>query len=162
MIRAEASQVTDWRLPEVQKTTLTSCGVPLLDDIVEETVLEASSQDGTYHLARSRSFLHSPGQTYFAEPGAGRVHVLEPLTGRVSFVNSSIVHWLWSLHLVGTWVLNSAALQAWDQDEAMEDVAVAELADLLERIRLLDPEAYGKVGDHETHFWPGVLDRWLY
>jgi hypothetical protein len=113
---------------------IVATNVPLLDDIVAETVFESSSQDGTYHLARSRSFPHSPGQTYFAEPGEGRVHVREPLTGRVSFVNSSIIYWLWSLHLVGTWVSSSTALQTWDADEAMEDVAVAELADLLERI----------------------------
>ncbi len=41
----------------------------------------------------------------------------------------------------------------------MEGVA---LADLLQRITHLDPPAHGDVGDHETQFWPAVLDRWLY
>lgn len=43
----------------------------------------------------------------------------------------------------------------------MEDAALGELADLLQWITDLDPPAYGN-GDHETHFWPAVLDRWLY
>jgi hypothetical protein len=33
---------------------------------------------------------------------------------------------------------------------------------VLEQIARLDPAAYGDVGDHRTHFWPAVLDRWLY
>ena len=44
----------------------------------------------------------------------------------------------------------------------MEELALAELTDLLEQIACLDPAAYGDVGDHRTHFWPAVLGRWLY
>ncbi|MEV0133009.1 hypothetical protein AB0H83_31665 [Dactylosporangium sp. NPDC050688] len=29
------------------------------------------------------------------------------------------------------------------------------------QIKALDPPADGD-GDHSTHFWPGVLDRWLH
>lgn len=56
----------------------------------------------------------------------------------------------------------SAAGRHWDQDEATEEVALAELAAVLARIADLDPPAYGGVGDHRTHYWPAVLDRWLY
>lgn len=94
-----------------------------------------------------------------------RVTIPNVLARRVvvgRFVNSSINHWLCSLHLVGTWFSNSTAIRTWDEDGATEDVALAELADLSRRITHLDPPAYGTAGDHETHFWPATLDRWLY
>jgi hypothetical protein len=117
---------------------------------------------GSICVARTRGDLHWPGHTYLAEPDSGLVSVLEPSTRQFRFVNSSINHWPCSLHLVGTWFSSSTVIQTWDEDEAMEDVVLAELADLLQRIRHLDPHAYGDFGDHETHFWPAVLDRWLY
>ncbi len=60
------------------------------------------------------------------------------------------------------WLSSSSAVQAWDEDAAMERTALAELAGLLQRITHLDPPAYSDPGDHETHFWPAVIDRWLY
>lgn len=99
---------------------------------------------------------------YLAEPETGLVSVLQPSSGHLRFVNSSINHWLCSLNMIGAWFTSSTAIQTWDEDEAMEPVALAELADLLQRIARLDPAAYGDVGDHETHFWPAVIDRWLY
>jgi hypothetical protein len=36
---------------------------------------------------------------------------------------------------------SSTAIQDWDEDEAMEEVALVELADLLEQIARLDPPA---------------------
>jgi hypothetical protein len=62
---------------------------------------------------------------------------------------------------VDTWLATSVAVGRWDEDEQAEESALAELAVLLERITALDPAAYGS-GDHRTHFWPSVLDRWLY
>lgn len=50
-------------------------------------------------------------------------------------------------------------MQTWEEDEAMEHAALAELAVLLQRIRHLDPPVYGDVGDNETRFWPAVIDR---
>jgi hypothetical protein len=154
--------VAGWRLPYAQKAALTSCGVPLLDDIVDLTLFAEQPQDGRYRLAGFGGDPHRPDCTYLAEPESGLVSVQEQSTGRVRLVNSSINHWLCSLHLVGTWLASSTAIQTWDDDEAMEHLALAELADLLRQITRLDPPAYGDVGDHETHFWPGVLDRWLY
>lgn len=148
-----------WRLPPEQKAALTLCGVLLLENVVEVTLLAAEPSDGRYRLAGMTD--HEPIWTYFAEPETGLVSLGQPSDGQPQFVNSSINHWLCSLHLVGTWLSSSMAMQTWDEDGAMEDVAHAELADLLQRIRRLDPPAYGN-GDHETHFWPGVLDRWLY
>jgi hypothetical protein len=160
VIRADASDVVGWRLPQAQKAALTSCGVPLLGDIVDMTLFAPDSRHGRYRLAGTGG--DRSGYTYVAEPESGLVSVTERSTRRVRFVNSSINHWLCSLHLVGTWFSSSTAIEMWEEDEAMEDIALAELADLLQRIGHLDPPAYGDVGDHETHFWPAVLDRWLY
>jgi hypothetical protein len=162
VIRAAVSDVAGWRLPRAQKATLTSCGVPLLTGVVDMTLFESEPHGRRYRLAGTKVDPYQPDCIYIAEPETGLVSELEPSSGHVRFVNSSINHWLCSLHLVGTWFSTSTAIQTWDEDEAMEDVALAELADLLQRITHLDPPAYGDVGDHETYFWPAVLDRWLY
>ena len=162
VIRVEASDVSGWRLPARQKAALTSCGVPLLEGVVDVTLFTAEPSDERYHLAGVGSDPYHAGYTYLAEPETGLVSVLEPSSGHVRFVNSSINHWLCSLHLAGTWFSSSTAIQTWDEDEAMEQAALAELADLLQRITHLDPPAYGAAGDHETHFWPAIIDRWLY
>lgn len=160
VVTATASEVAAWRLPEQQKAALVSCGVPLLDGVVEVASFEA--EPTTYRLAGYGRGWRPLGWVYAAEPETGRVLEREPLSGSLRFVNSSINHWLCSLHLVGAWLAGSAAIQLWDEDEEMEEAALAELADLLNRIARLDPPAYGEVGDHLTHFWPAVLDRWLY
>jgi SUKH-4 immunity protein len=162
VIRAGASDVARWRLPPEQKAALTSCGVPLLEGVVDITLFAAEPRDGRYCLAGTRGILYHPGYVYLAEPETGLVSELESSSGHLRFVNSSINHWLCSLHLVGTWFSSSTAIRTWDEDEAMEHVALAELSGLLQRIRHLDPPAYGHVGDHETHYWPAVIDRWLY
>lgn len=162
VIRAGASDVARWRLPLKQKAALTSCGVPLLEGVVDVTLFAAKPRDGRYCLAGAKSILYDPGSVYLAEPETGEVSELESSSGHLRFVNSSVNHWLCSLHLVGTWFSSSTAIQTWDQDEAMEHVALAELANLLQRITHLDPPAYGDAGNHETHFWPAVIDRWLY
>jgi hypothetical protein len=43
-------------------------------------------------------------------------------TGQVRFVNSSITHWLQSLHLVGTWYSTSTAIRTWDEDGSRRPV----------------------------------------
>ncbi|WP_426503618.1 SUKH-4 family immunity protein [Dactylosporangium sp. McL0621] len=70
------------------------------------------------------------------------------------FVNSSVVHWLASLHLVGAWYTTSAAIRTWDEDEETEELALAELDELLQRVAALDPPALGPEGNHGTHLWP--------
>lgn len=151
-----------WDLPPAQKAALTSCGVPLLDDLVDVVLLTVEPGEGKYRLAGTGSIPNGPGYVYLAEPGSGVVSALEPPSGHLRFVNSSVNHWLCSLHLVGTWFSGSAAIQSWDEDEEAEQAALAELSGLLKRITDLDPPAYGGRGDHDTHFWPAVIDRWLY
>ncbi|MEU9507773.1 MULTISPECIES: SUKH-4 family immunity protein [unclassified Micromonospora] len=97
---------------------------------------------------------------YSAAPGTGEVQAWSS-DGSTWFVNPTINHWLCSLHMVGSWLTSSTVIGRWDEDGQAEEKALAELADLLERIMAFDPPAFGD-GDHATHFWPAVLDRWLY
>ncbi|GAB3960111.1 hypothetical protein GCM10029978_008540 [Actinoallomurus acanthiterrae] len=159
VVRAAASDVAAWRLPEQQKAALVSCGVPLLEDVVDMVSFRAESM--MYRLAGRGPNRLQPGWAYAAVPETGCVLEQETSSGSTRFVNSSINHWLCSLHLVSTWLAGSTAIH-WDEDDATEETALAELAGLLKQITRLDPPAYGNVGDHLTHFWPAVLDRWLY
>jgi hypothetical protein len=160
VVRATASDVATWRLPEQQKATLLVCGVPLLDGIVD--VVSFGAESTMYRLGGRDLDQHRPRSIYVTEAETGRVLQVETASGRTWFVNSSINHWLCSLHMVGAGMAGSTAIQHWDEDEAMEEMAAAGLADLLEQVAQLDPLAYGDVGDHRTHFWPAVLDRWMY
>lgn len=83
-----------WQLPQQQKAALISCGVPLLGGIVDTVLFAAEPHDGRYRLAGAKADLYQPGCAYLAEPGTGLVSELEPSSGRVRFVNSSINHWL--------------------------------------------------------------------
>ncbi|MEU4769851.1 SUKH-4 family immunity protein [Actinosynnema sp. NPDC023794] len=156
VIRAAESDLADWRLLQRQKASLVSAGVPLLEGVVD--VVSFTAEPTGYRLAGRGLDPSRPDATYAAEPETGQV--LERAAGGGRLVNSSIDHWLCSLHLVGTWLAGSTAIHHWDEDPTTEERALAELADLGERIARLDPSARG--GDHRTHFWPAVLDRWLY
>lgn len=162
VIRPSAAAVAGWDLPAGQKEALTVCGVPLLEGIVDTVLFAAEPREAGYRLAGAGEVPRRPDRVYVAEPGTGRVSELELPGGRCRFVNSTVNHWLCSLHLAGALLSGSEAIQAWDEDGAAEEAALAELAGLLREIARLDPPAYGADGDHETHFWPAVLDRWLY
>lgn len=115
-----------------------------------------------YVLATSDLLEPTTGCTYTIVPGTEQVVEEMPTSPRdTRLVNSTVSRWLCSLHLVGMWLATSTAIQHWEEDGEAEDAALAELAELSERIRALDPVAYG-TGDHEVYFWPAVLDRWLY
>ncbi|WP_229069017.1 SUKH-4 family immunity protein [Actinoplanes sp. DH11] len=150
VIRASELEVTTWKLPEPQKTALVSTGVPILDGVVGEVSFQA--QPGRYRLASNQGVLG-------AVPGSGEVLQWQP-DGSTRFVNSTIIQWLCSIHLVGTWLAGSEAVGRWDADVEAEEQAFAEIAAVLEHIRALDPPAIGD-GSHDNHFWPATLDRWL-
>jgi len=158
VVRATESDVATW-LPESQKAALISCGVPLIDDLI--SAVSFSAEPTMYRLARFDNGAPHSAWEYSAASASGKVLQAGLSDGSVSFVNSTINHWLCSLHLIGSWLTSSTAIDHWDEDGQVEEEAVAELADLLEQIRALDPPAVGD-GDHRTHFWPAVLDRWLY
>jgi hypothetical protein len=156
VVRAAWPDVAAWRLPDPQKAALTSCGIPLIEGLVDAASFHA--EPTMYQLTHASG----PRWAYGAVVGTGQVLQVCRSSGSTRFVNSTINHWLRSLHLVGTRLTTSPVLGLWDEDEQAEEAALAELADLLKRITALDPAAYGTNGDHETHYWPAVLDRWLY
>ncbi|MFI0410432.1 SUKH-4 family immunity protein [Actinomadura sp. 3N508] len=159
VVRAAESDVADWRLPGPQKAALVSCGIPLIDDLVDAVSFYA--EPAMYRLARMGDEASALGWAYSAASDSGEVLEAGVPDGGARFVNSTINHWLCSLHLVGSRLTSSTVIGRWDEDEQTEAEALAELADLVEQIRLLDPPAIGD-GDHETRFWPAVLDRWLF
>ncbi|WP_160160966.1 SUKH-4 family immunity protein [Actinomadura sp. K4S16] len=159
VVRAAGSDLATWRVPEPQKEALVTCGVPLIDDLVD--AVSFSAEPAVYRLASCNNEVADVVWEYGATPGSGEVLQLGLPDGSACFVNSTINHWLCSLHLVGSWLTGSTVIGHWDEDGQAEEEALAELADLLEQIRALDPPAVGD-GDHRTHFWPAVLDRWLY
>ena len=154
VLRATEPDVATWRLPEREKAALVSCGVPLIDGLVSAVSFHA--EPTMYRLANADGL----DWVYGAAPGTGEVQIRSS-DGSTGFVNSTITHRLCSLHMVGSWLTSSTVIDRSDEDEQAEDEALTELADLLERIKALDPPAFGD-GDHTTHFWPAVLDRWLY
>ncbi|BBH69760.1 hypothetical protein ACTI_64450 [Actinoplanes sp. OR16] len=148
--RATRTDVQTWRLPMPAKDALVLSGVPLLDEIVLDVSFRAAP--AMYRLA-----LHDDGWEFGAVPESGEVR----LWPAGSFVNSSISQWLCSLHTVGARFAESTALDRWDESAESQEQALAELADLLHRIEAIDPAAIAD-GDHESRFWPGLLDRWLF
>ena len=159
VVRAAPPDVAAWKLPGPDRDALISCGVPLVDGLVEAVSLHADPT--MYRLATNQLDDADLGCRYGAVPRTGEVIEVRIAGGATRFVNSSVRHWLCSLHLVGTWLATSAAVARWEEDEDAEESAIAESAALRERIAALDPPACG-AGDHRTHFWPAVLDRWLY
>ncbi|MEV4135179.1 SUKH-4 family immunity protein [Dactylosporangium sp. NPDC049742] len=159
VVQATPRDVAAWRLPEIQKAALVSGGIPLIDGVVD--AVSFGTEPAMYRLAERRLDMSAIRWVYGAVPETGHVQEVLLPTNETKFVNSSIIHWLCSLHLVGTWLGTSTVIGRWDEDEEAEEAALAELADLLQQIKALDPPAYGD-GYHRTHFWPGILDRWLY
>ena len=157
VVRADESGLADWNLPKRHKAMLVTSGVPLLDGVVD--AVSFTPQSGMYRLA---AYGDDDTSIFAAQQDTGRVLELAA-SGDTRLVNSSVAHWLCSLHLVGARLSASTAIRCWDEDDAKEQQAIAELAELLDRIARLDPPAYGDGdGDHRTCFWPAVLDRWLY
>ncbi|MEV5826041.1 SUKH-4 family immunity protein [Spirillospora sp. NPDC052242] len=159
LVRATEPDVSTWRLPAPQKAALTSSGIPLIDDLISEVSFHSTPT--TYRLSRLTNEDFNVTWEYTAAQGSGEVLETAMPDGATRFVNSTINHWLCSLHLFGSRLSNSSALTHWPENEDTEQDALAELADLLDQIRTLDPPAVG-AGDHQTHFWPATLDRWLY
>jgi SUKH-4 immunity protein of toxin-antitoxin system len=154
VVRASPADLAAWRLPPGQKTALAETGVPLLEGVVDAVAFRAGA--AYYRLTEER---HELG--FAAEAGTGRIVQVHETGSHVRFVNSSVNHWLWSLHLVGTWQATSTAIHRWDEDELHEEAALAELSGLRDRIEALDPPSCAG-GDHDTRYWPAILDRWLY
>lgn len=165
VVRADPAAITDWRLPEHQKAALISAGIPLIGEgIVSAVAFSEMALDddrSAYRLAMNvDDTWPSLTAIFSAQPVDGSVW--ETNGGHRRLVNSSILTWQCSLHLVGVWLATSMVIGRWDEDGDAEEAALAELAGLRDRIREFDPASFGRQGHHDTHYWPAVLDRWLY
>lgn len=89
------------------------------------------------------------------EPDTGKVHYVLP-DGEAWFANSSIDLWLQTLHHHGRRVSQSPILN--DPDEH-EDEALAELSELADELKAIDPPAFEGYIDF---IWAEFLDRWLW
>ncbi|MET8833182.1 SUKH-4 family immunity protein [Micromonospora sp. NPDC004540] len=102
--RATELDVATWRLPEPQKAALIFSGVPMIEDLVHGVSFQTTPM--MYRLAyfddEDKAFHHA--WDYGALPDTGEVREWGRQT---RFVNSTVNHWLCSLHLVGTWVTHS-------------------------------------------------------
>jgi hypothetical protein len=165
VVRADPAAIADWLLLEHQKFALVKTGVPLIGegivDVVTFTEVVLGDGRAGYQLAMSVND-ERPGRTtiYSADPGSGQVW--ETCRKRHRFVNSSIIEWQCSLHLVGAWLTTSTVIHRWDEDGDSEHAALAELAALRGPHKGVRPSLLWRDGHHDTHYWPAVLDRWLY
>ncbi|MGH3247050.1 MAG: SUKH-4 family immunity protein [Trebonia sp.] len=163
--RADPGTVANWRLPENQKSMLVNVGVPVVAQLIEGVafqaepgpVLQTASGNLLYRLTRNNHGDLVPGLqwAFGAEPGTSKVCYVLP-DGEAWFANSSIELWLRTLHHYGLHVRQSPILN--DPDEH-EDEALAELRDLAEELKEIDPPAFeGYYG----FIWAEFLERWLW
>ncbi|MFF8322967.1 SUKH-4 family immunity protein [Streptomyces bobili] len=163
--RANPADVASWRIPEHQKALLVNVGVPVVDQLIEYVTfqtdpapaLRTASGSVLYQLSRNDHGDLVPGLqwAFGVEPDTGRVYYVLP-DGEAWFANSSIDLWLRTLHHYGRHVSQSPILN--DPDEH-EDEALAELRELAEELKGIDPPAFeGYVGC----IWAEFLERWLW
>ena len=125
--RATELDMATWRLPEPQKAALIFSGVPMFDEIVHGVSFRAAPM--MYRLAYFDDQLDGRSRVawdYCAVPETGEVREW-PSDGRSTrFVNSTVNHWLCSLHLVGSWFAHSTVINRWDEDEEAEEQALGD------------------------------------
>ncbi|MEU0950142.1 SUKH-4 family immunity protein [Streptomyces canus] len=163
--RADPADLARWRIPEHQKSLLVNIGVPVVDQLIEHAAFQAepdpalrtASGTALHQLSQNHHGNLVPGLqwAFGVEPDTGKVYYVLP-DGEAWFANSSIDLWLQTLHHYGRHVSKSPILN--DPDEH-EDEALAELRELAEELKEIDPPAFeGYVG----FIWAEFLDRWLW
>jgi len=118
-------------LPEQEKAVQVSTGIPLIGEgIVSVVAFSEVLLDGgraAYRLAMNVDDEWPSVTTAFrAKPVSGEVWATDG--EHRQFVNSSILDWQCSLHLVGVWLATSTVIGRWDEDSDAENAALAELA----------------------------------
>ncbi|MGP4103554.1 SUKH-4 family immunity protein [Nonomuraea sp. KM90] len=163
--RADPDIAAGWRIPEGQKSLLVNVGVPVVDQLIEyvdfqadpDPVLQTTSGISLYRLTGNHHGDIASGLrwAFGAEPHTGRVCYVLP-DGEAWFANSTIGHWLRTLHYYGLHVSQSPILN--DADDH-EDEALAELAELAQKLKEMDPPAFE---GYRGFIWAEFLDRWLW
>ena len=163
--RADPATVLNWQIPEAHKRLLTDVGVPTVDQLIEsvafqpdpDPALQTATGIRLYQMTRNHHGNLVPGLTWSfgAAPDTGTVYYVLP-DGEAWFANSSIDHWLRTLHHYGRHVSRSPILS--DPDDH-EDEALDELHALAEELKQIDPPAFeGYLG----YIWAEFLERWLW
>lgn len=165
VMRADPDAVAGWRIPEDQKLHLVHVGVPMAYDLIEVAAFQHESdaqlltQDGKrlYRLTESRNGDLEAGLiwSFGVEPETGTVYFVQP-DGEASFANASIDLWLQCLHHYGRHLSQSEVL---DDPEGRDDEAVAELGQISDQLKEIDPPAFG---GYSGALWAEFLDRWLW
>jgi hypothetical protein len=163
--RADPETLAGWRIPGDQKSMLVNVGVPAVGHLIEDVTfqpdpdpaLQTAAGNLLYRLTSNHHGNLVPGLqwSFGAEPDTGTVFYVLP-NGEAWFANSSISLWLRTLHQYGLHVSQSPILS--DPDDH-EDEALAELRELAEELKEIDPPAFeGYLG----FIWPEFLERWLW
>jgi hypothetical protein len=169
--RARQEVVAGWRIPDLMKVPLVEVGIPVAPRLIERVVIQHeadptlfTSRGPLYCLTEDPS-LDAPAEpsSFGIEPETGAVYFVMP-GGEAWFANSSVGAWLEVLHRYGSRVASSELLSEPDGpeeylSEEQEEQAFAELNELAEELKDIDPAAFR---GYEGFLWPGFLDRWLY
>jgi hypothetical protein len=157
VIRADPAAVANWQIPEDQKLILVAVGVPVVDQLIEHVDFQAGprpalgtrSETSLYRLTRNHHGNIRPGLlwAFGAEPGTGKVFYVMP-DGDAWFANSTIGLWLQALHHYGLRVSQSPILHDPGQDE---DRALAEIRELAQELKWIDPPAFAGYQDDLRH-----------
>ena len=163
--RAQPETLEHWRLAAADKAMLVHTGIPQVDQLIEtaflqtepEPALHTASGRLLYRLTENHHGNTVPGLTWSfgVEPETGTVYYVLP-DGEDWFANTSIDLWLRTLHHYGRYVHQSPTLSDPDPNE---DKALAELRELADQLRHIDPPAFdGYLG----YIWAEFLERWLW
>ncbi|MBB5074975.1 SUKH-4 family immunity protein [Nonomuraea endophytica] len=164
VIRANRTAIADWQIPESQKLTLISTGIPIVDQLIEHVDFQpephptlTTTSEPLYRLTRNHHGDIKPGLTWSfgTQPNTGIVYYVLP-GGDAWFANSTIDLWLRTLHHYGRHVSQSPILN--DPDEH-EDEALTELQRLADELKAIDPPAFDS---YQGFIWAEFLDRWLW
>jgi hypothetical protein len=169
--RARREVVAVWRIPDDMKVPLVEVGIPVAPRLIERVVIQReadpalfTSRGPLYRLTEDTDPTTPTDWSSFGiEPETGAVHFVMP-DGEAWFANSSVGMWLDVLHRYGSCVTASELLSEPDSPEEYlseeeEEQAFAELNQLAEELKEIDPAAFK---GYEGFLWPGLLDRWLY
>lgn len=169
--RAGQDVVADWRIPGFMKAQLVEVGIPVAPRLIERVVVQSEAEPvlltprgPLYRLTEQADPDDQAEQSSFGvEPETGTVYFVLP-DRKAWFANSGVGAWLDVLHHYGSRVTTSELLSEPDGPEEYlseeeEERALAELNQLAEELRAIDPKAFN---GYEGFLWPGFLDRWLY
>ncbi|MFI1176808.1 SUKH-4 family immunity protein [Streptomyces melanogenes] len=165
--RADPAIVIGWQIPDEHKRLLAAVGVPETENLIDRVSFQPESQpilptsEGAllYRLTEKIGRANGGGAltwAFGAEPGTGAVHYVLP-DGEAWFANSSVALWLQSLHHYGLRVDTCDLLLNADSHD--EDVVLAELQELTEELKEIDPAAFE---GYRGFIWAEFLDRWLW